>query len=72
MEYISGRNLSELIATGRPGSRAAARLIEQIAEGLEAVHACGLVHRDIKPANIVVGDDHAPRLVDFGLAAQPG
>src|SRR4029079_2417629 len=41
-------------------------------EGLEAVHACGLLHRDIKPANIVLGDDGVPRLVDFGLAAHLG
>jgi hypothetical protein len=72
MEYVPGRNLSEVTKLARPGPRAAARLIEQVAEGLEAVHACGLVHRDIKPANIVVGEDHMPRLVDFGLAAHLG
>jgi hypothetical protein len=72
MEYIPGRNLSEIIASDRPGPRASARLIEQAAAGLEAVHACGLVHRDIKPANVVVGDDWVPRLVDFGLAAHLG
>ncbi len=49
-----------------------AQLIEQVAEGLEAVHACGLVHRDVKPSNIVQGDDHVPRLVDFGLATHLG
>jgi serine/threonine protein kinase len=72
MEYVPGRNLFEATKSGRLGQKAAARMIEQVAEGLEAVHACGLVHRDIKPANIVVGEDHLPRLVDFGLAAHLG
>ena len=72
MEYVPGRNLSEVIKSGSQGLRAAARLIEHVAEGLEAVNACGLVHRDIKPANIVVGDDQVPRLVDFGLAGHLG
>ena len=72
MEYVPGHNLSEAVKSGRFGTRAAATLIEQVAEGLEAVHACGLIHRDVKPANIVVGDEHVPRLVDFGLAAHLG
>ena len=57
MEYIPGRNLSEIIKSGLPAPEDAARLVEEVSEGVEAVHACGLVHRDIKPANIVVGDD---------------
>ena len=72
MEYVPGRNLAEALKSGHLDARAAVRLIEQVAEGLEAVQACGLVHRDIKPANVVVGEDHVPRLVDFGLAAHLG
>jgi predicted Ser/Thr protein kinase len=72
MEYIPGRSLSEFGRESPMAPGAAARLIEQVAEGLEAVHACGLVHRDVKPSNIVVGDDGVPRLVDFGLAAHLG
>jgi serine/threonine protein kinase len=71
MEYIPGRNLAELIKSRLPAPGVAALWIEQVAEGLEAVHACGLLHRDIKPANLVVGDG-APRLVDFGLATHLG
>jgi serine/threonine protein kinase len=72
MEYIPGRNLAEVIKSRLPSPGVAARWIEQAAEGLEAVHACGLLHRDIKPANLVVGDDGVPRLVDFGLATHLG
>ena len=72
MGYIPGRSLSEVLKKGPLVPRVAARLVEQVAEGLEAVHACGLVHRDIKPSNIDVGDDGVPRLVDFGLAAHLG
>jgi Protein kinase domain len=72
MEYLPGPNLSEVIASGLPTPRAAAWLVERVAEGLEAVHSCTLVHRDIKPSNIVRGDDGVPRLVDFGLAAHLG
>ena len=41
----------------------------QIAAGLAAVHAQGLVHRDIKPANILLDDGvEALTITDFGLA----
>jgi hypothetical protein len=69
VEYVPGRSLASLTATDRADFGRSARWIEQIAEGLAEVHACGLLHRDIKPENIILGDDDVPRLVDFGLAA---
>jgi serine/threonine protein kinase len=69
VEYVPGKNLAQ-VQRSRPLSLdQALELIRQIAEGLAAVHACGLLHRDLKPANILVGDNGIPRLVDFGLAA---
>ncbi len=72
MEYIPGDNLSEVCKKRVLSIDEAVRLVERVAEGLEAVHACGLIHRDVKPSNIVLGEDGSPRLVDFGLAAHLG
>jgi serine/threonine protein kinase len=69
IEYIAGDNLAGHQGRSPLGYAAAAELIGRLAEGLAAVHACGLLHRDIKPSNILIGDDGVPRVVDFGLAA---
>jgi serine/threonine-protein kinase len=68
VEYIPGKNLAEAQRRRPLPLDRAVELVGRVAEGLAAVHACGLLHRDIKPANILVGDDGTPRLVDFGLA----
>ncbi|MCU0258627.1 MAG: protein kinase [Solirubrobacteraceae bacterium] len=56
---------------GRPW-RSLLPVLAGVAEALAALHARGVVHRDLKPANVLVGDDGAPRLADFGLAATIG
>ena len=75
MQYVEGRDLGRLIsARGALPPDDAASLIAQVADGLDAVHAAGLVHRDVKPANVLVGEpapgDESPSayLTDFGLA----
>ena len=68
VEYIPGRSLAAVIGEKPLDFAAVSRIIEQVAEGMGAVHARGLLHRDIKPPNIILGDDSAPKLVDFGLA----
>ena len=74
MQYVEGVDLERLVARMGPlGPRRALALLAQIADGLEAAHAMGVVHRDVKPGNIlVVGAPGSERalLTDFGLAKQ--
>ncbi len=69
MEFVRGRNLSQLIAeVGRLDPARAVALVRQALEGLAAAHAEGIVHRDLKGANILVDETGAPKICDFGLA----
>jgi serine/threonine protein kinase len=72
VEYVPGRNLAEVRRDGPPEVAHLVRILAQVADGVAAVHARGLIHRDIKPANVILHDDGSPRLVDFGLAAHLG
>src|SRR5438552_255915 len=52
--------------------REVARVLVELARGLAAVHAAGVIHRDVKPENVIVGHDGRTRLGDFGLARADG
>ncbi|MFO0551335.1 MAG: protein kinase [Polyangiaceae bacterium] len=47
---------------------AIASTVERLLETLGRVHAAGILHRDVKPSNVLVADDGAPTLLDFGIA----
>lgn len=72
MRFVAGADLARrLTREGRLSPPAAVDLIAQIGNGLDAIHAAGLIHRDVKPANVLLsgddGGDHA-YITDFGVA----
>jgi serine/threonine protein kinase/tetratricopeptide (TPR) repeat protein len=76
MELLSGETLSERLARGRPALSETLDLLKQIAAGLDAAHAEGIVHRDFKCSNVMLvpssrGGVRAV-VTDFGLARTSG
>jgi predicted Ser/Thr protein kinase len=69
MEFLEGRELREIVASGEP--LPLERVIDiatQVADGLAFAHEHGIIHRDIKPANIMVLTNGQVKITDFGIA----
>lgn len=72
MDYVDGENLSaRLKRTNAPLAESEVRnYLNQILDGLEAIHNEGMFHLDIKPANIMVDSHDVVKLIDFGASKQ--
>jgi serine/threonine protein kinase len=72
MRFVAGSDLGRRIdRDGKLEPAHAVALIAQVGNGLDAIHAAGLVHRDVKPGNVLLsgeeGEEHA-YITDFGVA----
>ena len=69
MELVAGRSLADRLRTEGPlPIPDALAVADRVLDALGAAHAAGIVHRDVKPGNVLLGDDGAVKLADFGIA----
>ena len=70
-ELVDGVSLRERLREGALPLATALDIALQIARGLAAAHAVGIVHRDVKPENVMVRRDGLVKVLDFGIAKSP-
>ncbi|GAA3818590.1 protein kinase domain-containing protein [Streptomyces chiangmaiensis] len=69
MELVEGRTIRDLLLSAEaPGSEQALIIVSGVLEALAYSHQHGIVHRDIKPANVIITNNGAVKVMDFGIA----
>ncbi|WP_370452507.1 protein kinase [Corallococcus sp. CA054B] len=71
MEFVEGQSLYDALQGGPLLAPRALALLQQLAEGLAAIHDKGIIHRDLKPENVLISPSargEQARLLDFGIA----
>nr|WP_276519169.1 protein kinase [Corallococcus exiguus] len=71
MEFVEGQSLYDALQGGPLLAPRGLALLQQLAEGLAAIHDKGIIHRDLKPENVLISPSargEQARLLDFGIA----
>ncbi len=69
MEYVEGQTLRALLGELGPlPEELCLHVAGEIAKGLTAIHAAGVVHRDIKPENVLITASQDVKIMDLGVA----
>jgi eukaryotic-like serine/threonine-protein kinase len=71
MEMLTGPSLADRLKEGPLPAHEALKIAADVAAGLAAAHAHGVVHRDVKPGNVILTPSGA-KVIDFGIAASAG